>query len=344
MRSARNKTKELSAVFEKNDIDIGVFVESWISNTSDDNFLLQRCCHQCGLKFYNASRHNKRGGWFCVCYRSDLPLENFGVFSSEYFECCFMIIRVAEIISLLIAKTTGGNFKSFIEIFAHFFEEKGLLYHRIFLLGDLNIFLMTTNDVSTLWNFFMEDFSSVQHVEGETHKIGGLIDHFISFINMCIEVTKNFFLTTSDHSVIHFSLNNLFVTKPTQQIFHRNWQKFISDVYVEPLLNDLKENHPEEVDSAWNNYLQAEESFLKTLIPRIIKTLTTQRCQCFDDELLNLKRKKNKSDHAFRKTKNLGLKSVFEINAKTYFQKFLQKRAIYFKKTQKNESARQKFN
>ena len=108
----------------------------------------------------------------------------------------------------------------------------------------------------------MEDFSLVQHVKSETHKKGGPLDHVISSKKMCKEVTTNSFPATSDHSVNCFSLNNLFVTKPTQQIVSRNWKKFNHDIYVEALLNFLKENLPADVDSAWNNYLAAEETIL----------------------------------------------------------------------------------
>ena len=70
---------------------------------------------------------------------------------------------------------------------------------------------------------------------------------------------------------------------------------FKLDIYVEALLNFLKENHPADVGSAWNNYLAAEETILETLIPRKTKTPTTHRFPFFDDELLNLKKKKNQS-------------------------------------------------
>ena len=85
----------------------------------------------------------------------------------------------------------------------------------------------------------MENLILVQHVENETHKKGGLLDHVISSNNMCIEVTKNPFFTTSDHSAICFSLNGLFVYKPTQEIVCQNF-KNIADIYDEAFLNFLK--------------------------------------------------------------------------------------------------------
>ena len=124
-RSIRNKTKELSAILELNEILICVCVESWISNTPDDNFLLQQCFPR-GFKFFNAPRINERGGGICTFYRSDFLFKIFDV-SSDYFECCLMILKAEGITLLLIAvyRTPGGNVKSFIENFTHFLTRKG---------------------------------------------------------------------------------------------------------------------------------------------------------------------------------------------------------------------------
>ena len=94
---------------------------------------------------------NKRGGRICIFYRSDLLFENFEVVLSEYFACCFTILNDEGKTLLLIAvyRTSGGNVRSSIENFSHFFEENRLLYDRILLLGDMNITLTTTNNIST---------------------------------------------------------------------------------------------------------------------------------------------------------------------------------------------------
>ena len=63
--SLRNKTKELSVHLESNEIYFGLCVEIWISNTSDDIFLLQQSCPH-GLKYYSAPKLNKRGGGICI--------------------------------------------------------------------------------------------------------------------------------------------------------------------------------------------------------------------------------------------------------------------------------------
>ena len=44
VRSIRNKTKDVNALLEVNEISLGVFIESWITNNSDDDFILKQCC------------------------------------------------------------------------------------------------------------------------------------------------------------------------------------------------------------------------------------------------------------------------------------------------------------
>ena len=275
--SIRNETKELSTTLEIKDLHIVVCVESWISTTSVDNCLVQQCFPR-GFKFFNALRLNKRCGGICTLHRSDLLLENFEVVSSQYSEFCFLILRAEGITVLLIAvyQTPVGNIIYFIENFTHFFQEKRFPYDRMFRLGDLNIFLTTTKDAAALWS----SFGRIQLNSARRKRIkkkGFLIMSYHPK-NMCIEVTTNSFSTTSDHFVICFSLNKLLIAKPTQQFVYRNWKKFKPDVHIETLLNLLKKNHPTDVESAWKNYVAAEETILETLIPRKIETVTTHRC------------------------------------------------------------------
>ena len=85
-------------------------------------------------------------------------------------------------------------------------------------------------------------------------------------LKICHWVYNKFFPCNSDHSVTCSWLNNFFVSKPSQQFVYRNWRKFNPEFYV-AVLNFSKENHPADVDSAWNNYLATEETVLETLIP-----------------------------------------------------------------------------
>ena len=77
----RKKTKSVNALLEVNEISLGVFIESWITNNSDDDFILKQCCPP-GFLFYSAPRVNKRGVGICHFYRYDLHLENFEKFTS----------------------------------------------------------------------------------------------------------------------------------------------------------------------------------------------------------------------------------------------------------------------
>ena len=93
--SARNKTKEINASLQINEIIIGICVKSWIRINMDHNFFLQQYWPS-GFKFYSAPRLNKRGGGICLFYRSNIQLENFESQLSELFECCFAILKIQE--------------------------------------------------------------------------------------------------------------------------------------------------------------------------------------------------------------------------------------------------------
>ena len=85
--------KDVNALLEVNEISLGVFIESWIMNNSDDDFILEQCC-PAGFLFYSEPRVNKRGGRICLFYRYDLHLENFEKFTSEFFEGCYASLTV----------------------------------------------------------------------------------------------------------------------------------------------------------------------------------------------------------------------------------------------------------
>ena len=58
-RSVRNKSKELNALLQINEIYIGICVESWIRNNMDGYFFLQQSCPS-SLMFHSAPRLNKK--------------------------------------------------------------------------------------------------------------------------------------------------------------------------------------------------------------------------------------------------------------------------------------------
>ena len=47
--------KDVNDLLEVNEIIFGVFIESWITNNSDDSFILKQCCTS-GFLFYSAQR------------------------------------------------------------------------------------------------------------------------------------------------------------------------------------------------------------------------------------------------------------------------------------------------
>ena len=166
---------------EVNEISLGVFIESWITTNSDDDFILKQCFPR-GFFFYCAPRVNKGGGGICLFYRYDLHSENLEKFISEFFQCCYASLTVGATSYLVIAvyRPPGINFKSFIDHFTILFEEKRLQFDKVVLLGDFNISLNVNNDASKVWNSFFEDFGLTQYVCEKTHRSGGILHHVIA--------------------------------------------------------------------------------------------------------------------------------------------------------------------
>ena len=59
VRSVRNKTKDVKCISKLNDINFVVFIASWITNNSDNDFFLKQCCRQ-RFFFYSVPRKKKR--------------------------------------------------------------------------------------------------------------------------------------------------------------------------------------------------------------------------------------------------------------------------------------------
>ena len=68
----------------------------------------------------------------------------------------------------------------------------------------------------------MEDFNLLPYEKKQNSqkKVASGSCHILKII--CIQVKTNSFPSMSDHSVVCFSLNNLFVTMSTQKIVNRN--------------------------------------------------------------------------------------------------------------------------
>ena len=194
-----------------NKINLGVFIESWITNTSDDGFILKQCCPP-AFFFYSAPRVNKRGGQIFFFYRYDLHFQNRENFTSEFFECCYAYLAVWATNYFVTAfyRPHGLNVKSFVKSLCYFvFEENRLQFEKIVLLVDFNISLYVNNDASKNWNSFFEDFGLTQYVSEKTHRSGKNLYYVIASNNISINVKSNSLITSSDHSIICFLLSGI---------------------------------------------------------------------------------------------------------------------------------------
>ena len=68
----------------------------------------------------------------------------------------------------------------FISELTSFIEEKVLLFKNLLILGDINISMLLSNDLSRDWNSFLDEFGLQEQVTVATHKNGGILDQVIT--------------------------------------------------------------------------------------------------------------------------------------------------------------------
>ena len=156
--------------------------------------------------------------------------------------------------------------------------------------------LKVNNDASGIGNLFMKEFGLIQHVKSQTHKSGSLLDHFKSSGETRVDVKSNTFLTNSDNSLNCFSVSNWKLSKPSRQIFYRNWKLFRSDLYLDSQLSTLSIEQTSGVDKTWNDYLAADENILNDYLPLKSNIFFDHKCPFYDKELVFLRRKKWKKE------------------------------------------------
>ena len=124
-----------NALLEVIETGFGVFVKSWITNNSDDDFILKQYCPP-GFLFYSAPRGIKRGGG--ICFFTDvisiwkilksLPLNFWNAVMPE-------TVGATTYFVIAVYRPPGLNVKFFIDHFTILFEER-LHVDKIVFLGD----------------------------------------------------------------------------------------------------------------------------------------------------------------------------------------------------------------
>ena len=194
-----------------------------------------------------------------------------------------------------------------------------------------------------MWNSFFEDFGLTQYVSEKTHRSGGILDHIIASNNISINVKSNSFITSSDHSLICFSLSSVKQRKSQQRLQYRNRKKLDSDGFTKFLNSCLKFNVASSIDEAWDIYLRFEVYILDSVLPLQIKAFTKHQSPIIDDENLRLKRKERKAERKYRNTKLSVLKSEYKNVTHMYFENFLEKRRLYLENALMENCSRKNF-
>ena len=117
-----------------------------------------------------------------------------------------------------IYRQTNTNVRVFINELTTFFE-KALLFKNLLTLGNINISMLLSNNASSNWISFLDEFSLQKQVTVLTHK-SGILDQVSSSQELEVSEPLVTFVTSSDHGVVHIDLlqkhENLAVKKALQ--------------------------------------------------------------------------------------------------------------------------------
>ena len=183
------------------------------------------------------------------------------------------------------------NVRVFISELTLFIEEKVLLFKFFFMVGDINISMLLSNNASRIRISFLLDFGLQQQVSVPTHKSGGNLDQVFTSEEVAVSEPLVSFVTSSDHEIVHFDHlqkhDNLAVKKASC----RKWQIFDLVAFAERIVAPIGRDNPENVTKSAVD----KNHPLKTRYGR------NHTCPFFHDELRTMKTSRRKFEKAFRK-------------------------------------------
>ena len=129
---------------------------------------------------------------------------------------------------------------------------------------------------------FLNEIGLQQQFTVRTHKIGGILDQFITSEDVEVSESLANFLTSSDHEVMHFELLQTHEYLAIKKVSCRNWQHFNVEEFAEIIVARIDRNNPENV---WNSLLMNEVSYFDKNHPLKTEYVRNHTCPFFADEL-----------------------------------------------------------
>lgn len=330
-----------------NDCDLVGITETWLPHEEClSNQIINDSCPKEYKMAQKPRNSGQRGGGVGILYKKTLALraiENDNTFNSfEYTEHLLksdsIWIRVIVVYRPPPSGVNGSSVSQFLCEFSTFLEHLVLLPGEILVMGDFNFHVNDpTNHSAREFAFLLDTYNMSQHVTDPTHQSGHTLDLLITREGSdLISDVQVHVPWISDHGVVQFKITTSKPRFPRKTIVFRRWKSLDINQFQQDV---AKINFPtnysvSDLTIFYNNKLH---DLLEKHVPLKSKTITLRaQAEWFNNELLQVKRKKRKLERKYRLTNTSEDARRFKEHSEYYSQLLATTRHDYY--TNKIES------
>ena len=241
-RSIRNKTTAIKIEFEKRDIDIILFSETWLNDTDDDDLYT--------FPRYNLFRHDRvsvyRGGGLCayVDEKVSCSSDKFDHLnrSNDDIEVQWLLSIKGSLKKSLICnvyRPPNGSLLTFCDTLkALLLQIDNLDSYDVFMIGDFNVNALVNSPEKNLLYESMDQFNFTQLINMITTTSGSNTCIDLIFSN-CQDIVSSGPLNihVSDHLPVHIIRKHEFVKPGFRKFKGRSYRNFDIKKYLDKLEN-----------------------------------------------------------------------------------------------------------
>ena len=312
--SIKNKDLVIHEHLVSNNIDFGIFTETWLSENSDDIvWCVTSPLQNLGFRLLTSNWKSRRGGSLAIIYREGLEVDlvqegeqpsfQFAIWRIESGNQCVFAVSIYRPPNTTINQITDAQFTT---DFAEWIPNITMQYKNTIILGDFNIHINDRMDANaSIFQDIMAATGLSQWVDFPSHKLGNTLDLVFTKCSSNIVVSS---CTQgplwSDHFAVEMSLNIPKVPLKCQELQYWEIKSIDAKLFgkaidIQSLLNI---DDFEELVSKFSGNL---ESTLDGMAPLKMKMVT----QCppkawFNDGITKQKQVVRNREHVFKKYKS----------------------------------------
>lgn len=310
-RSVRSKADKFLHHCYNNNYDLCAVTETWLMDSDDSVLASLTSDHYC---FHAVNRQDRRGGGVGLLATKALTTTLLDTYKAYSFESANILVKgktFAFVMGIVYrpprSAINQSTFSTFMDEFSGYVNHVLNLNKNVIITGDFNIKVNDKDDADAqLFLDFLNSSDLVQHVHFSTHKTEtseNTLDLVITTADMDFEidqVSDSWFI--SDHCFVEFLLKldkpkherKEIVYRKIKNIDHKSFSNDLSKI-----VNDLEQF--ENISLLAQEYDKNLADCLEKHAPLKRKFITVRKkLPWFNDELLNIKRKKRKAEKKWR--------------------------------------------